>query len=155
MILGTGIDLVEIERIAHSIERFGDRFLDRILLPAEKAYCLSHSKPAPFVAARFAAKEALSKAFGTGIGAHLGWLDLEIVREPAGRPTVHLHGKAATLARERGARIAHVSLSHTALHATALAILEGDGAAPHAAGAGEPASVEGRESCGGDIPSIR
>ena len=68
MILGTGIDLIEVARIASSFERFGERFVNRVLLPNEIAYCLSHKNPAPFLAAQFAAKEAISKAFGTGIG---------------------------------------------------------------------------------------
>ena len=73
MIIGIGIDIIEVSRIAASYERFGERFLNRILLPNEIAYCLSHKVPGPFLAARFAAKEAISKAFGTGIGAQLGW----------------------------------------------------------------------------------
>ena len=80
MILGTGIDLIEVERIRASFARFGERFLQRILRPGETAYCLAHKDPAPFLAARFAAKEAISKAFGTGIGNLLGWQDLEVGR---------------------------------------------------------------------------
>ena len=71
MILGIGIDIIEVTRIRASHERFGERFLNRVLHPAEIAYCLSHKNPAPFLAVRFAAKEAISKAFGTGIGAAL------------------------------------------------------------------------------------
>jgi len=76
MILGTGIDIIEVGRIAASHEKFGERFVNRILHADEIAYCLSHKNPAPFLAARFAAKEAISKAFGTGIGAALGWQDM-------------------------------------------------------------------------------
>lgn len=125
MILGTGIDLIEVSRIATSLQKFGDRFLQRILRPAEITYCQSHREPAPFVAARFAAKEAISKAFGTGIGAELGWLDMEIVREASGKPTVQLHGKALALLAALGGRMVHVSLSHLQNHAAAVAILEG------------------------------
>src|SRR5216117_2375471 len=78
MILGSGIDIIEVARIRASYEKFGERFLNRILKPAEIAYCLGHKRPAPFLAARFAAKEAISKAFGTGIGKHLGWHDMEV-----------------------------------------------------------------------------
>ena len=124
MILGTGIDIIEVERIKASYERFGERFLQRILRPAEIAYCLSHKEPAPFLAARFAAKEAISKAFGTGIGAQLGWQDMEVFRKPSGEPYVVLHDGGLRLLQERGARLVHLSLSHTANHATAMAILE-------------------------------
>ena len=73
MILGLGIDTIEVSRVQASYEKFGERFLNRILHPNEIQYCLSHRAPGPFLAARFAAKEAVSKAFGTGIGAQLGW----------------------------------------------------------------------------------
>ena len=125
MILGTGIDLVEVARIASSFEKFGTRFVNRILLPDEIAYCLSHKNPAPFLAARFAAKEAVSKAFGTGIGAQLGWHDQEIRRKETGEPYVVLHGKGAALFAARAARALHISLTHTENYAAANAILEG------------------------------
>ncbi len=125
MILGTGIDIIEVARIAASHEKFGDRFVNRILLPDEIAYCLSHRQPAPFLAVRFAAKEAVSKAFGTGIGAQLGWRDIEIRRKESGEPFVVLHGKGRELFGARGAAKLHVSLSHTEHYATAMAILEG------------------------------
>src|SRR5271170_1870465 len=97
MILGTGIDLIEVARIASSFEKFGERFVNRVLLPDEIAYCLSHKNPAPFLAVRFAAKEAISKAFATGIGAQLGWRDMEIRRKESGEPYVVLHGKGKML----------------------------------------------------------
>ena len=124
MILGTAIDLIEVARIATSYEKFGERFVNRILLPDEIAYCLLHRKPAPFLAARFAAKEAISKAFGTGIGAALGWQDLEIRRKESGEPFVVLHGKGQKLFCERGAKHLHISLTHTENYAAATAILE-------------------------------
>ncbi|MEO5802889.1 MAG: holo-ACP synthase [Verrucomicrobiota bacterium] len=124
MILGTGIDIIEVARIEASFEKFGERFLQRILRPAEIAYCLSHKRPAPFLAARFSAKEAISKAFGTGIGAQLGWQDMEIGRKESGEPFVILHDNGEKLLHERGARIVHLSLSHTDQHASAVAILE-------------------------------
>jgi holo-[acyl-carrier protein] synthase len=125
MILGTGIDIIEVSRVEGAVARFGERFLRRVLLPEELAYCHSHIRPGPHVAARFAAKEAISKAFGTGIGAQLGWHDMEIVRRDSGEPYVLLHGKGATLFAARAGRCIHVSLSHTDVHATAVAMLEG------------------------------
>lgn len=124
MILGTGIDIIEVARIAASFEKFGEKFVNRILLPDEISYCLTHKNPAPFLAARFAAKEAISKAFGTGIGAQLGWQDIEICRKGSGEPFVVLHGKGAALYTARGARRIRVSLSHTENYAAATAILE-------------------------------
>ncbi len=124
MILGIGTDIIEVARIQASHEKFGERFLNRILHPNEITYCLSHKSPAPFLAARFAAKEAISKAFGTGIGAQLSWQDMEVGRRDSGEPFVILHGNGEKLLRERGARIVLISLSHTQQHATAVAVLE-------------------------------
>jgi len=124
MILGVGIDIIEVARIQSSHERFGERFLNRILHPNEISYCLSHRVPAPFLAARFAAKEAISKAFGTGIGAKLGWHDMEVCRKESGEPFVILHAGGQKLLAERDARMVLISLSHTQAHAAAVAILE-------------------------------
>jgi len=126
MILGTGIDIIEVARIQASIEKFGERFLKRILRPDEIAYCLSHRFPAPFFAARFAAKEAVSKAFGTGIGKQLGWQDMEVGRRPSGEPFVILHEDGQKLFEQRGGERFHLSLSHTEHYAAAVAILEGE-----------------------------
>ena len=125
MILGVGIDIIEVERIAASYEKFGERFVNRILLPGEIAYCRSHKNPAPFLAVRFAAKEAISKAFGTGICARLGWQDIEIRRKDSGEPFVVLHGKGRKLFKSRRAKRLLVSLSHTQNYAVATAVLEG------------------------------
>lgn len=125
MILGIGIDIIEVARIAASYEKFGERFVNRILLPDEIAYCRSHKNPAPFLAARFAAKEAISKAFGTGIGAALGWQDMEIRRKDSGEPFVVLHGKGEELFKSRKAKRLLVSLSHTQNYAAVTAVLEG------------------------------
>jgi holo-[acyl-carrier protein] synthase len=124
MILGIGIDIIEVARIASSFEKFGERFVNRILHADEIAYCLSHKAPAPFLAARFAAKEAISKAFGTGIGASLGWQDMEIRRKTSGEPFVVLHGKGKKLFKSRRAKRLLVTLSHTANYAAATAVLE-------------------------------
>jgi holo-[acyl-carrier protein] synthase len=125
MILGVGIDIIEVARVKASHERFGERFLKRVLLTNEIAYCLSHKNPAPFIAARFAAKEAISKAFGTGIGAQLGWHDMEIGRKKSGEPFVILHGRGKKLFAARCAKQLLISLSHAANYAAATAVLEG------------------------------
>ena len=124
-VLGTGMDIVETKRIADSIERFGDRFLQRVFCEGEIAYAQSMKFPHLHLAARFAAKEAISKAFGTGIGRELGWKDLEITREPNGRPRVRLHGRAENYASARGVREVQVSLSHTAEYGAASALILG------------------------------
>ncbi len=124
MILGVGIDIIEVARIQASFEKFGERFVHRILRPNEIAYCLSHRVPGPFLAARFAAKEAISKAFGTGIGAQLGWQDMEVGRKASGEPFVILHEKGEALLKARNARAVLISLSHTQGHAAAVAVLE-------------------------------
>src|SRR6516225_6128437 len=105
MIIGVGIDIIEVVRIESSYARFGERFLNRILHPNEIKYCLSHKAPGPFLAARFAAKEAISKAFGTGIGAQLGWQDMEVIRRDSGEPLVRLHGAGQKLLEARQARV--------------------------------------------------
>ena len=124
VILGVGIDIIEVARIRASHEKFGERFVRRILLPAEIEYCLTHKDPAPFLAVRFAAKEAISKAFGTGIGAQLGWQDMEIRRKESGEPYLVLHGDGLKLIEARKGKHVLVSLSHTVNYATAVAILE-------------------------------
>ena len=92
---------------------------------SEIAYCLSHRDPAPLLAARFAAKEAISKAFGTGITSELGWTDMEIGKRASGEPFVMMHGAGAELFQRRGAIRLHLSLSHTVHYAIAQAVLEG------------------------------
>jgi holo-[acyl-carrier protein] synthase len=124
-VIGTGIDIVEVARIADSIERHGQRFLERIFHPDEVAYSQQHKIPAVHLAARFSAKEAISKAFGTGIGKSLGWKDMEVCRHPHGEPFVKLHDKGITLAQERGVAKVLISLSHTKEYAAASAILVG------------------------------
>jgi holo-[acyl-carrier protein] synthase len=124
MIVGLGIDLVEVERIEAVWKKFGDRFLTRILLPDEAAYCLSHKNPGVFIAARFAAKEAVSKAFGTGIGPSIGWHDIEVRHKESGQPYVVFHGKGLDLFVSMKANVIHISLTHTATNAGAVAILE-------------------------------
>lgn len=125
MLIGTGIDLAEIPRIRNSISRFGNRFLDRIFTPSEKAYCLRKRNAAESFAARFAAKEAAAKALGTGITHGVNWLEIEVTREPGGRPGLTFHGRAAQIADRLGVTNAALSLTHTGLLAMASVALEG------------------------------
>ncbi|HEY1984582.1 MAG TPA: holo-ACP synthase [Terracidiphilus sp.] len=124
MIVGTGIDLIEIERIQHSADRYGPRFLDRVFTGAEQAYCLRKRNAAESLAARFAAKEAGAKALGTGISRGVSWLEIEVVREPGGRPALEFHGRAAEFARRLGVTHAALSLTHTGTLAMASVVLE-------------------------------
>jgi len=124
MIVGSGIDLVEIDRIQHSLDRFGVRFLNRVYTSAEQTYCLKKRQAAESLAARFAAKEAGAKALGTGISHGVTWVEIEVVREPGGRPTRRFHGRAAEMARSLKARRAALSLTHTANLAMASVVLE-------------------------------
>ena len=123
-IAGTGIDLVEVARIAETVERHGDRFLRRVFTPSETEYCRSCGVPARHFAARFAAKEAVLKLLGTGWSRGIGWRDVEVVRGPEGEPGIHLSGGAARRAKDLGIVKLHVSISHTAGHAIAQAIGE-------------------------------
>ena len=124
-VLGIGVDIVEIPRFASAMERSGQRFLDRLFLPAEQSYCSPQREPSRCYAARFAAKEAVSKALGTGIGAALGWCDIEIRRKDSGEPFVVLHGAGAETARCLGASSVLLSLSHSEHYAVANAIAVG------------------------------
>ncbi len=124
MIIGTGIDIIEVARVAASIERFGSRFLGRVFTPAEIRYCDSKQNRAERYAARFAAKEAALKAIGTGWRLGVSWQDVEVAREPSGRPTLHFSGRAGEFAAGLGVKRAVVSLSHTREQAIAQVILE-------------------------------
>jgi holo-[acyl-carrier protein] synthase len=124
MIVGTGVDIAEVPRVAAAIERFGERFLRRIFTENEIRYCESKANRVERYAARFAAKEAALKAIGTGWKRGVAWREVEVTREPGGRPTIAFHGKAAEFAARLGMKRAHVSLSHTAEHAIAHVILE-------------------------------
>jgi holo-[acyl-carrier protein] synthase len=124
-VIGTGVDLVECARIQRSIDRFGDRFLNRVFTDGEIKYSMSMKFPARHLAARFAAKEAVSKAFGTGIGKAMGWRNIDIQKKPSGEPFLVLSGPAKELATRRGITAALVTLSHTEHHAVACVVLEG------------------------------
>ena len=124
MIVGTGIDISEVPRIKLSIERFGDRFLNRIYTIGESRYCDSKANRVERYAARFAAKEAAMKALGTGWSRGVRWRDCEVTRLPGGRPTISFHGRAGEIAAQLGVKNAALSLSHTADQAFAEVILE-------------------------------
>ena len=124
MIVGTGIDIAEVPRIAESIQRFGERFLRRVFTEGEIQYCDSKANRVERYAARFAAKEAAMKALGTGWSRGVRWRDIEVVRQPGGRPTIKFHGRAAGFAARLGTKNIALSLSHTAEQAIAQVILE-------------------------------
>jgi len=124
VITGSGIDVIEIGRIQRAVDRYGRRFLDRVYLAAEKAYCLRKRNSAESFAARFAAKEAAAKALGTGISFGVNWLEIEVIREPSGRPSLRFYGRAAEIARRQGVVRSNLSLTHTAELAVASVVLE-------------------------------
>lgn len=125
-VLGIGVDLVECARIERSIERFGDRFLHRVFTDGEIEYSMSMKFPARHLAARFAAKEAVSKAFGTGIGKAMGWRDIDVRKKPSGEPFLVFSDGADKLAKARGVTNALITLSHSDQHAVATIVLEGE-----------------------------
>jgi holo-[acyl-carrier protein] synthase len=106
------------------VDRYGQHFLDRVYTPAEQAYCLGKRKAAESLAARFAAKEAGAKALGTGITHGVNWLEIEVAREPSGRPTLRFHGRAAEFAARLGVTRAALSITHTTTLAMASVVLE-------------------------------
>jgi len=122
MLVGTGIDIVEIERVAQSIARYGERFLQRIFTPEEIAYCQRKRNFAESFAARFAAKEAGAKALGTGIQYGITWKELEVRRLPGQRPTLYFSGRAREMAERL--HVAHVSLSLTHTETLAMASVQ-------------------------------
>jgi holo-[acyl-carrier protein] synthase len=124
MLIGTGVDLIEVKRIAQSIERYGDRFLHRVFTADEIAYCGRKRGSAESFAARFAAKEAGAKALGTGISRGVAWTEFQVARQPGDRPTLALSGRAAQLATQLGVRTISLSLTHTANLAMATVMME-------------------------------
>jgi holo-[acyl-carrier protein] synthase len=126
MILGVGVDLEEVERIAESVTKFDDRFLNRIFTEAEIAFCQGKANSKERFAARFAAKEAAFKALQANWEGGMSWRDFELIVRPGGAPQLVLHGEAARLASEKGVVRLHVSFSHTKTHVTAVVIAEGN-----------------------------
>jgi len=125
VILGNGIDLAEVDRIKSSIERFGDRFIERVYTPRERAYVERKANRFERYAARFAAKEAGMKAIGTGWRGGIRWHDFEVTNLASGRPTLALHGVAGQIAARMGVKSISLSLTHTAQYGMAFVILEG------------------------------
>jgi holo-[acyl-carrier protein] synthase len=124
MIVGLGVDITEVDRIAAVIERRGQPFLDRVYTGAEIAYCQSHRVPAERFAGRFAAKEATMKALGTGWRAGVRWRDIEIVRERSGKPTLKLYGASRAIADRIGVKNIVVTITHDGNMALAQVIFE-------------------------------
>lgn len=123
ILIGLGADLIEVERIRGVIARHGDRFLDRILTAEEKAYCASMGAPHKHIAARFAAKEAVSKCFTTGIGAEFSWKSVSVYHGSRHEPLARLDAQGQALLQKVGATHVHLTLSHTETHALAVAAL--------------------------------
>lgn len=119
---GIGIDVVEVERVERLLREAGTRFVERVFTAAERAYCDSQARPALHYAARFAAKEAVAKAFGTGIGEQLAFLDVEVTRDERGAPRVVLGGAGKEFALRAGIGEVLVSLTHSRDHAAANAV---------------------------------
>jgi holo-[acyl-carrier protein] synthase len=124
MIVGIGMDLISVDRVGRLIERFGDRALERLYTPEEVAYCRGRSAPHASFAARFAAKEALFKALGTGWAGGMAWWEVEVRADETGAPGLRLSGLAAQQAAALGATRVHVSLTHTHDLAGAYVVLE-------------------------------
>src|SRR6058998_425233 len=124
-VIGIGVDFVECVRIQRSVDRFGERFLHRVFTEGEIEYSMAMKCPARHLAARFAGKEAVSKAFGTGIGKAMGWRNIDICKKPSGEPFLVFSGPAQELAVARGVASALITLSHTEHHAVAMIVLEG------------------------------
>jgi holo-[acyl-carrier protein] synthase len=124
MVIGLGTDLIEISRIARSVERFGEQFLNRVFTPGEIAYCQAKKSSAESLAARFAAKEAGAKALGTGISRGVSWKEFEVRRKPGQRPELHLSGRAAEIAEQLGVRRVSLSLTHSREMSMAVVVAE-------------------------------
>ena len=123
-IVGIGQDLLELERVRRAVERHGSRFLERCFTPGEIEYCLRFKDPVPELAVRFAAKEAASKALGTGIAQGVAWRHIEVLRRPWSAPTLQFHGPALARACRLGVGKTHVTLTHAQRICSAVVILE-------------------------------
>ena len=124
MIVGLGIDITEVSRIASAINRRGMSFLERVYTPSEIAYCEKHRNRAERFAGRFAAKEAAMKALGTGWTNGVRWVDIEVVREPSGKPTLKLSGASQEIANRLGVKHIALTITHTGNTALAQVIFE-------------------------------
>jgi holo-[acyl-carrier protein] synthase len=124
-IVGIGVDVVQVRRITESLERFGERMERRLFTEAELAYCRSFQDPLPHLAARFAAKEAVSKALGTGMSQGVGWKDFEVIQPGGRQPRLEFHGRGREVFDSLGCTAAHLSLTHDGGLAVATVVLEG------------------------------
>lgn len=124
-VLGIGTDIIECLRIAQMIERHGELFINRVYTPLEIRYCQSRKQATQHFAGRWAAKEAILKALGTGWRKGISWRDIEVRNDPSGRPVVGLRGGAKDIVEQRGIREMLVSISHCRSHATAYALALG------------------------------
>lgn len=123
MIVGIGTDIIEIKRIENVIRKYGMRFLERVFTDAERKYCLNHQESARHFAGKFAAKEAVVKALGTGLRHGISWQDIEILNDSQGKPTVNLSKQLLDMVEPKGkTTIFHISISHCREYATAFAI---------------------------------
>ena len=123
---GIGVDVIQVARLVQSLERFGERMEKRLFTDGERAYCRTHKDPLPHLAARFAAKEATSKALGTGMSGGVGWTQIEVL-QPGGRvPELKLTGKALERYQAMGCSRSHLTLSHDGGLAIACVVLEGE-----------------------------
>ena len=129
MIIGIGVDLVDVRRIERLLNKFGDHFTHKVFTKAERAYAEAHRHPAQAYANRFAAKEAAAKALGTGMRGGIGWQDIEVVKAPSGEPSLLFHGKAEERLRKRTPQdhqgCSHVSVSDEPPYSTAFVVLSG------------------------------
>ncbi len=121
MIRGIGVDIVEIARIAQLMDKHGQRFLNRCFTQDEQNYCLRYEDPCPYLAVRYAAKEAVAKALGSGIGEFLSWTDIEVTRRPSGEPGIKLSEKAVEIF---GDLTIYLSVSHEKAYAIAQVVVE-------------------------------
>ncbi len=122
-IVGIGLDLVKIERIRALADRWQERFLARLYTEAERRYCFDRASPYASLAGRFAAKEAVLKAIGTGWSAGISWQDIQVLNDGSGKPVAHVQGRAGALLQEAGVTDIHISLSHDADYAIAQVVL--------------------------------
>ncbi len=122
-IVGIGLDLVKIERIRALADRWQERFLERLYTEAERRYCFDRASPYASLAGRFAAKEAVLKAIGTGWSAGISWQDIQVLNDGSGKPVAHVQGRAGALLQEAGVTDIHISLSHDADYAIAQVVL--------------------------------
>ncbi|MBL9142508.1 MAG: holo-ACP synthase [Verrucomicrobiaceae bacterium] len=124
-LIGIGLDLCEVERMRDLMTRHEGRFELRTFTEGERTYCTKNVDPAMHYAARFAAKEAVAKALGTGFADGVGWSDIEVIRAESGQPSIQLHGSTAQRAKELGAKQIHLTLTHTKDTAAASVVIMG------------------------------